>query len=179
MVPNYSSCFPNAQLNPRLLNALNKLYIYFRGLNVIHHTNIVTPSPLQLSDFIMSSSRHALAAAAQSFCDAFSQKQKIPIFLSHFSNTHQVSAIEHGETCLAPFLGRRFTGLLGVQEYFKIVGSLLSYGDIAFSEFIVDTDANRVAVKGKGRFTWLSTGNSWDETFAYVLSFDDELKVTE
>lgn len=131
------------------------------------------------ADSTMNPSREILVAAAQSFCDAFSQKQDIPILLSYFSTTHQVFAIEHGESRLAPFLGRKFTELSGVQEYFEIIGSLLSYEKVAFSEFVVDTDRNCVALKGKGRFTWLSTENSWDEIFAYMLSFDDELKVVE
>jgi len=43
----------------------------------------------------------------------------------------------------------------------------------------VDLEASKVAVKGKARFTWVETGESWDETFSYALDFDQERKVTD
>ncbi|TFK43272.1 hypothetical protein BDQ12DRAFT_731313 [Crucibulum laeve] len=127
----------------------------------------------------MSPTRTNLLSVAKTFCDAFSQKKDVPPILALFSTTHQVSALEHGEPSLAPFLGRPFVGTANVQKYFEIIGSLLSYDDVKFSEFVVDTETSRVALKGQGKFTWLSTGESWDETFAYMLDFDDELKVTD
>jgi len=36
-----------------------------------------------------------------------------------------------------------------------------------------------VSVKGQAKFTWIETGQSWDETFTYSLDFDDEPKVTD
>lgn len=127
----------------------------------------------------MGPSRAQLIASAQQFCEAFSRKEGITSLLSHFSTTHQASAIEHGEPSLAPFLGRPFSGLSQVQKYFEIIETHLSYDDMTFSEFVVDTEARKVAVKGKGRFTWLSTKESWNETFAYFLDFDEEGKVAE
>ena len=41
----------------------------------------------------------------------------------------------------------------------------------------MDTETSRVALKGKGEFTWLGTQKSWEEVFTYTLDFDDELKV--
>lgn len=38
---------------------------------------------------------------------------------------------------------------------------------------------NKVSVKGRARFTWIETKQSWDETFTYALDFDPELKVTD
>ncbi|RDB20508.1 hypothetical protein Hypma_012407 [Hypsizygus marmoreus] len=127
----------------------------------------------------MHPSRNHLLTAAQQFCDAFSTHQPLPILLSHFSATHQASVFEHGEPHLAPFLGRRFAGLSGVEEYFTLIASLLSYEDMHFSEFVIDTEARKAAMKGQARFTWLSTGESWDETFAYILDFDEDAKVAE
>ena len=39
-----------------------------------------------------------------------------------------------------------------------------------------------MSVKGRARFQWIEgvgEGNWWNETFAYVLDFDDEAKVTD
>ena len=47
-----------------------------------------------------------------------------------------------------------------------------------FSEYIVDVEERRVAVKGKAEFTWISTNQKWNETFAYALDFDEKNKVT-
>lgn len=127
----------------------------------------------------MAPSRKELLASAQQFCEAFSRKEDITTLLSHFSTTHQVSAIEHGEPSLAPFLGRAFSGATGVQSYFEMISSALTYENMMFLEFVVDTEARKVALKGKARFTWISSAESWDETFAYMLDFDEEGKVAE
>jgi hypothetical protein len=47
------------------------------------------------------------------------------------------------------------------------------------TEMFADAEAMKVSVKGKARFTWLSTGESWDETFSYILSFDSECKIKD
>jgi hypothetical protein len=127
----------------------------------------------------MSPSRSDLLAAAKQFCDAFSEKRDITTLISFFSTTHQVSVIEHGLPALAPFLGRTFTGIRGVKEYFELISSLLSYEDMTFSEFVVDSDTNKVAMKGQSRFTWLSTDESWEEAFSYIVDFDEELKIAQ
>ncbi|KIK65654.1 hypothetical protein GYMLUDRAFT_70745 [Collybiopsis luxurians FD-317 M1] len=124
-------------------------------------------------------SRAQLLASATSFCDAFAQKKNLETILSHFSVTHQVSAVEHGERVLGPFLGRAFRGLDGVRSYFEIIAGLLSYEGMEFSEFAVDVETRRVTCKGKAEFTWNSTGESWNETFAYMLDLDDEGKITD
>ncbi|KAF9240658.1 hypothetical protein BU15DRAFT_45629 [Melanogaster broomeanus] len=126
----------------------------------------------------MISSRQQLLDAAKSLCDDFAQKKTTEIILSHFSQTHPCTALEHGLPAFAPFLGRSFNGREGVLEYFSIIASLLTYDDMRFSEYFVDTEARKVSVKGRAAFTWISTKESWDETFTYVLDFDDESKVT-
>ncbi|KAJ3514879.1 hypothetical protein NLJ89_g2100 [Agrocybe chaxingu] len=125
----------------------------------------------------MAPPRERLLQSAEEFCGSFAKKKDIDSILSLFSTTHEVSAIEHGLPALAPFLGKEFTGISEVQKYFELIGSLLSYDSIDFSEYVVDPIALKVAVKGRGCFTWLATGQSWNEIFTYTLDFDDELKV--
>ena len=126
----------------------------------------------------MSTQRAALLAAATDFCDAFASQQPPDIILSHFANDNNTRCVEHGLKQLAPFLGRQFTGLDGATEYFSIIADLLSYENMQFSEYFADAESLNVSVKGRARFTWKSTGNSWDEVFTYRLTFNDQLKVT-
>jgi hypothetical protein len=124
--------------------------------------------------------RNQLLHAARTFCEAFSYKKDVDVVLDLFSKRHALSIIEYGEPSLAPFVGRRFEGSF-IRKYFEIIGELLDYdsGSLRFPEYIVDTETRKVFVRGQGRFTWKSTGESWDESFAYALDFDDELKVTD
>lgn len=124
-------------------------------------------------------SRSHLLASTIAFCDVFAQKKDFNTIVSHFSTTHEVCVVEHGEKALAPFLGRSFDGLDGARLYFETIAALLSYEKMEFSEFTVDSEARKVACKGRARFTWNETGESWDETFAYMLDFDDEGKITD
>ncbi|KAI0191494.1 transcription elongation factor S-II [Xylaria flabelliformis] len=124
--------------------------------------------------------RADLLAAARAFCDSFAQKKSFDEILSHFATTmmtgdggEEVIVHEHGLPRLAPFLGRDFRGVDGAREYFEIVGKYLKYEDMQFVEFVVDAGGQDVAVRGKARFTWNETGQSWDETFLYVLRFDE------
>lgn len=126
----------------------------------------------------MATPRTQLLSAAQRLCDDFANKKDIDTLISHFSTTQQAIAFEHGEPSLAPFLGRSFVGLDGIRKYFETIASLVSYENMRFSEFVVDVQARKVATKASARFTWLSTSESWDEVFAYMLFFDDENKVT-
>ncbi|OCH87390.1 hypothetical protein OBBRIDRAFT_837434 [Obba rivulosa] len=133
----------------------------------------------------MPPTRSHLLASAQALCDAFATKADVETLLSHFSSTHQISAIEHGLPLAAPFLGRRFTGRTGptsVPVYFQLLSKYLTYDSMSFSEWVVDTHAGKVSVKGAAKFTWTEgkgDGQSWDEEFVYVLDFDEECKVTD
>lgn len=127
----------------------------------------------------MAPTRKDLLESAQQFCNAFANKEDLKIVLSLFSNTHEISAIEYGDPILVPFLGTRFIGIAEIQRYFDSIGSFLSYEDIEFTEYVVDPEAMKVTVKGRGRFTWLSTDQSWNEVFTYTLDFDDELKIVQ
>jgi len=131
------------------------------------------------------SARARLLASAQALCDAFASQATLDDLLSHFSTTHQITAIEYGEPCLAPFLGRPFTGRSGptsVSTYFSLLQKYLKYEDMSFSEWVVDTESRKVCTKGSAKFTWIEgdgEGQAWDEEFVYVLDFDDEGKVTD
>jgi hypothetical protein len=120
--------------------------------------------------------RADLLHSAESLCISFASKQPLETILSHFSTTHQTCCIEYGLPSFAPFLGRPFTD---PKEYFTLISALLTYENMQFSEYMVDTEARKVNVKGKARFTWIETEQSWDEVFTYVLDFDDEAKVTD
>jgi hypothetical protein len=149
--------------------------------------------------------RADLLEAAKAFCDAFAKKKSVDEILSHFAFPSTTSATgdgsnnknddergsdseneilvhEHGLPELAPFLGRDFRGSKGAREYFEAMGSCLSYEDMQFVEFVVDSGEEggrgKVAVRGQARFTWTETGQSWDETFVYILCFDSRAKLT-
>ena len=125
----------------------------------------------------MGSRRQQLLSTALQFCEAFKCKTGMDTILAFFSSTHHIYAVEHGEPALAPFLGRRFTGAAGIREYFETVNAVLTYENLKFSDFVVDEENRKVALKGQGTFQWRSTKESWDETFAYILSFDEEGKI--
>lgn len=119
--------------------------------------------------------RDTLLAAAHHFCDSFATQKPLDDVLAHFSE--DAVCLEHGLQRLAPFLGREFSGTNGTKEYFTLIADLLSYEHMQFTEYIVDTDTSKVSVRGYAKFTWKSTGNSWDEVFTYRLAFNDQLKV--
>ena len=124
-----------------------------------------------------SSDREQLLAAAQAFCNSFANKEPPEKIFSHFSSSNDVLALEHSLRQLAPFLGREFRGPKGLREYFQLLSSNLSYDGMTFSNYVVDAEVLRVSVKGEAKFTWTSTGQSWDEVFAYMLEFDEDRKV--
>ncbi|KAI1092444.1 hypothetical protein F5B19DRAFT_209472 [Rostrohypoxylon terebratum] len=121
--------------------------------------------------------RADLLQAATSFCTSFAEKKPLDEILSHFSPSPDTLAYEHGLRQLAPFLGREFRGRKGVRTYFELLARHLRYEAMSFADYVVDAAENRVAVRGTAKFTWVATGESWDEVFAYALMFDEEGKV--
>ena len=121
----------------------------------------------------------SLLNSATSFCTAFASHTSPPDLLhNHFTHHHpSIRVHEHGLPQLAPFLGRTFTGASGLAEYLSLVSSSLTYSDLHFTSYLVDAAARQVCVRGRGRFTWTSTGQSWEETFVYLLGFDEEGRV--
>ncbi|KAH9941510.1 hypothetical protein B0H21DRAFT_884840 [Amylocystis lapponica] len=92
----------------------------------------------------MAPTRAQLQTSAQALCSAFAAKADPDRLLSHFSTTHEISAIEHGEPLLAPFLGREFIGRSGaasVLAYFTLLTQYLTYDKMLFEEWVIDTDA--------------------------------------
>ncbi|KZT63907.1 hypothetical protein DAEQUDRAFT_770162 [Daedalea quercina L-15889] len=130
------------------------------------------------------SARSRLLASAQALCNAFASHASVDELLSHFSNTHSITAIEHGEPFLAPFI-REFTGRNGpmsVPAYFSLLQKHIKYENMTFGDWVVDAEARKVSTRGTATFTWIEgpgEGQSWDEYFVYMLDFDDEGKVTD
>jgi hypothetical protein len=50
---------------------------------------------------------------------------------------------------------------------------------MSFSEYFADDSSSKVSVKGKAKFTWNATGESWNEVFVYTLDLDEEAKITD
>lgn len=126
---------------------------------------------------LMVPTRTDLLLASQEFCEAFARGDSPESILKLFSTTTDISAIEYGDPELAPFLGKVFEGEEGVKEYFETIGRLLVAENTSFSEYMVDEAQRKVSMKGNARFTWRSTGKAWNETFAYVLDFDEDARV--
>ena len=120
--------------------------------------------------------RENLLKSAVSFCNSFADKKSTEEILSHFSTTHATSCFEHGLPALAPFLGRTFTD---PAKYLDVIAKCLTYENARYFNYMVDVETRKVNVQGSARFTWIKTGESWDETFTYVLDFDHEAKVTD
>lgn len=133
----------------------------------------------------MHSTGAQLRATAESLCLAFAGKADQDTLLSHFSDTHAISAFEHGLPHLAPFLGRLFTGRRGpdsVPAYFALLSQYLTYEDMTFGPWVVDADSHKVCVKGRAKFTWSEgegKGQSWHEQFVYMFDFDQDGKITD
>jgi len=125
----------------------------------------------------MTSDREKLLKAATSFCDAFATQSEPSVVLDHFSKSSDVFALEHGLPRLALFLGRKYSGIEGIKEYFAVIGEHLSYESMRFRDYVVDAEACKVSVRGEARFTSKATGQGWDEVFTYVLGFDEDRKV--
>ncbi|KAF8512879.1 hypothetical protein BU17DRAFT_69066 [Hysterangium stoloniferum] len=121
--------------------------------------------------------REYLLMAAQALCNDFTSQKDVNTLLSYFSTSVEPEAYEHGKPALAPFLGHRFSGHEGIETYFGLLVKHILYKDMQFSEYLVDMEEMKVAVKGQAVFTWVSTGEHWEETFAYVLDYDKHVKL--
>jgi hypothetical protein len=120
-----------------------------------------------------------MLASTKALCAAFAAKAGAEDLLEYFSTTYQISAFEHGLPSLAPFLGRPFNGVNGVEKYFTLISDLLEFEEMEFDNYFVDEEKQRACVQGEAKFTWKETGESWDERFVYVLDFDDQAKVVD
>ncbi|KAK1768545.1 hypothetical protein QBC33DRAFT_535328 [Phialemonium atrogriseum] len=126
----------------------------------------------------MPNRRAELLEAATAFCEAFASQQPAAALLEHFApSDDDVVVLEHGLPALAPFLGREYRGRDGAARYLADVSACVAFRDMRFGEYAVDAEAGRVAVRGSATFTWKSTGQGWEEVFAYLLAFDGDRKV--
>ncbi|KAF8586304.1 hypothetical protein K439DRAFT_1341358, partial [Ramaria rubella] len=119
----------------------------------------------------------SLFYAAQCLCKDVALQKNEENLISHFSTIVAPEALEHGDPLLAPFLGRKFVGIHSLRSYFELLSQSLTYRNMRFGEYIIDVDERKVVVKGWAEFTWKSTNESWEETFVYVLDFDERNKV--
>ncbi|KAK4204415.1 hypothetical protein QBC40DRAFT_272802 [Triangularia verruculosa] len=129
----------------------------------------------------MSPTKQSLLSTTTSFCNALASQSPPSTISSYFTTTSPSSIyiFEYGLPQLAPFLGRPFQGPSGLSEYFDLLSKHLSYENMRFSNFFADLESRKVSVRGEARFTWLSTGQSWDEIFTYVLEFDHDSKLVK
>ncbi|KAK6071690.1 hypothetical protein SCUP234_09611 [Seiridium cupressi] len=127
-----------------------------------------------------------LRSRAHAFCQALISPPPPAELLTEFfipeANGKNPTIREHGPswaTVHLPFLGRDFVGFDSSNEYFELLSKSLKMhlNQDSFpgeESFVVDVEANKVAVVGKGKFESVGTGRSWDEKFSYVLSGWDE-----
>lgn len=113
--------------------------------------------------------------STNALCDAFANHGSIEQIVECFSSSQpdEILLFEHGLPELAPFLGRAFRGTRGIRDYFELVSEHLSYDDMSFSDYIVDTQLRVTSVRGEARFTWKSTGKNWNEVFIYRIQLDE------
>ena len=120
--------------------------------------------------------RDKLLERSKSLCEAFATHKPLDEILDHFAE--DAVCLEHGLPRLAAFMRREFHGLAGAREYFQLIGDLLDFNDMQFSDYMVDAETRQVSVRGEARFLWKSTLNDWDEVFVYRLKFNDDNKIT-
>lgn len=122
----------------------------------------------------------SLLTPARSLLTALTTSASIPTLLTHFTRDPYPTAHEHGLPALAPFLGRTFTGTDGVARYFEVLGEMLGIERMEFEgeeEWVVDTEAMVVVVRGEARFFSRRTGEGWDERFVYRLGMAEDVSL--
>lgn len=161
-----------------------------RRLDLLYQPPAIATRQCVAADFNITTTHHNMSAkqmrdTIESFTKAFASRSDIDTLMSHFSTTHAISAYEHGLALLAPFLGKEFKGRHGeesVPEYFGIVAKYLAYENMSFGEWVVDTEAHKICVKGRAKFTWIEgdvKGQSWEEEFMSLFDFDQDGKITD
>ncbi|KAL2831086.1 hypothetical protein BDW59DRAFT_158033 [Aspergillus cavernicola] len=121
--------------------------------------------------------RAFLLPPTQSLCKAFSTSAPLETLLSTFTTCPPPQIHEHGLPCLAPFLGRTFTGRDGVTEYVTLLNESLGIEKMEFDdvgEWVVDTESMVVCLRGGAKFVAKRSGERWDERFMYRISVAEE-----
>ena len=122
-------------------------------------------------------SRETLIQPIRSLCIAISAAAPVSEILSKFTVSPQPVAQEYGLKCLAPFLGRSFTGQGGVAEYFRLLNDLLAVKNMSFedeSTWMVDENTMTVGLRGRAQFAWKDTMQVWDDEFFYRIAVAQE-----
>ncbi|KAJ5639681.1 uncharacterized protein N7484_007543 [Penicillium longicatenatum] len=117
--------------------------------------------------------RSTLTGPIQSLLATLVTPNPISTITSTFTTQPAPIAHEHGLQQLAPFLGRTFTGIDGISEYFDTMISTLEIKSMKFepeSNWLVDDTNMAVCLRGTATFIWRETGQSWDETFVYRVA---------
>jgi hypothetical protein len=81
-----------------------------------------------------------------------------------------------------PFIGRDFVGISGMGEYFDMLAQYLSYSDMTFEDednWVIDSQNMTICLRGRARFTYKSTGDSWLETFMWRITLSEDLGESE
>lgn len=133
----------------------------------------------------MPTPRPAILAPIYSLTSAFAAAASPSIILTHFTTSPPPVVHEYGNCHLQsqlPFIGRDFTGLSGVGEYFDLLAEHLSYSDMVFDsedDWVVDPQNMIVCLRGRARFTYKSTGQSWNEVFMWRVTLSEDLGESE
>lgn len=129
----------------------------------------------------MPTPRPVLLSPIHSLISAFSSGASTAVIIAHFTSSPTPLVHEHGSPLFQPFLpflGRDFAGLAGVAEYFDILAQYLSYSDMTFDDeddWVVDPQNLTVCLRGRAKFTYKSTGESWLETFTWRVTLSEDL----
>ncbi|OKL62017.1 hypothetical protein UA08_02521 [Talaromyces atroroseus] len=133
----------------------------------------------------MPTPRPALLSSIHSLISAFSSGASTPVILAHFTTSPAPLVHEHGSPFLQPslpFIGRDFTGMTGVGEYFDVLAQYLSYSDMVFEDeddWVVDPQNLTICLRGRAQFTYKRTGDSWLETFMWRITLSEDLGQSE
>lgn len=126
--------------------------------------------------------RSTLTDPIQSLLATLVTPNPIPIITSTFTTQPAPIIHEHGLQQLAPFLGRTFTGIEGISDYFNIIMTTLEIKSMTFepeSNWLVDDTNMAVCLRGTANFIWRKTGQSWDETFIYRIALSRDTSEEE
>ena len=135
---------------------------------------------------------------AHDFCRALILKSPTEVLDEYMVSEPKIT--EHGPEWAEkrlPFLGKTFEGRKGCDQYFKLLSETLkmdlnenSFPDLSGcsadaraeartgADELISETVGTVSLVGKGRFTSLKTGTSWEERFIYRFSgFDSNGRI--
>lgn len=127
-----------------------------------------------------SSTKENLVSSTRAFISDVVQGAPLSVLSSHFtSDTFHLcpTIFENGPpTPELPFLGVRFNGRKGVEQYFTLLSSQLGLDELLFPEedMLVDEEKGVVACFGLGQFFVKETGKGWKEKVSYRLKWEEE-----